>query len=92
VRRPQFEHHLILVAKVDSLEKPALGETPEIEVVAEAAPEDISHPISSQRRKPRDCTPSSLDFHPGDSARRVRGERGCWNTERNGGTGHTVWS
>jgi hypothetical protein len=38
---PQLEHHLVLVAEIDPLHELALGEAPEVEVVAEAPPEQV---------------------------------------------------
>ena len=41
VRRPQLEHHLVLVAEVDPLEQPAFGDAPEVEVVAEPPAQQV---------------------------------------------------
>jgi hypothetical protein len=41
VRGAQLEHNLVLVAEIDTLEELPLREAPEIEVVAEAATEQI---------------------------------------------------
>ena len=53
VRRPQLEHHLVLVAEVDPLHQLALGEAPEVEVVAEALAEQILgvEPVLDHRRR-----------------------------------------
>ena len=53
VSGPHLEHHLVLVAEIDPLEQPPLGEAPEIEVVAEALAEQILgvQPVLDHRRR-----------------------------------------
>ena len=38
---PQLEHHLVLVSQIDPLQQPAFGHAPEVEVVPEAAAEQV---------------------------------------------------
>jgi hypothetical protein len=55
MRRPQLEHHLMLVAQVDPLRQPSFGEAPEVEVVAKPLAEKVLRVeavLDHRRRRP----------------------------------------
>jgi hypothetical protein len=55
VGRSDLEHHLLLLPEVDPLDQPALGQLPEVEVVAESLPQQVlgvEAVLDHRRRRP----------------------------------------